>query len=174
MHDRHPGAAAEVLLSVARGWCPGVEDVRRAVLRDGRARGLQWRVVREEGGVSRAEQGGRRVGAAVREVRIKLDGKAMVRAADGDAAAAGVEASGGAEASVVDDAASADAMGFGERHRSKTERWRRRHRRKWIVSFREADEARRFVTAWHRRDVTALLGEMVPDGENVVVNADVI
>ncbi|KAI9669437.1 MAG: hypothetical protein M1831_000474 [Alyxoria varia] len=178
MRDRHPLAAAEVLLSVAWGWSPKVDDIRRAIARDGKVRGLTWRVVRSEG-LPQAEHGIRRVNKAVREIRVGLDGKPMATSRDATAGVAESEGNGrDGDSSEGDlrmaEAESAEQMESGERQRSKMEKWRRRHRKKWIVSFKEEDEARRFVTSWHRRDVTELLGEMVPVDENVIMNADLI
>lgn len=44
--------------------------------------------------------------------------------------------------------------------------------KRWVVSLEDEAEAKRFAAFWHRRDIAPLLG--VGDGEEVVVNAEVI
>lgn len=50
--------------------------------------------------------------------------------------------------------------------------------KRWIVSFSKEDEARRFVSAWHRRDIAPLLSLRetagLPPAEQVIMNADLI
>lgn len=50
--------------------------------------------------------------------------------------------------------------------------------KRWIVSFWKEDEARRFVSAWHRRDLAPLLKTRerlpLPDDEQVIINAELI
>ena len=54
------------------------------------------------------------------------------------------------------------------------EHWKKAVWKKWIVPCKTANEAERFVSAWHRRDINGLMGGRVPVGEECIVNAELV
>lgn len=53
------------------------------------------------------------------------------------------------------------------------EKWAQRAWRRFIMSFQDDAEAKRFVNAWHRRDITALLNQEGSD-ERTIINVELI
>jgi len=136
----------EVLMSVDWGYV-GITQLSRAVASDGKLRGLHWAMISNRTGI--------------REVNVQLEGIKNVASLPESAA-------GKVWKPTTEDT---DAR---EELKSTWRPPREDSKRRFIVSFREDAEAKRFVLAWHKRDISDLL-ERVPDWrETVITEAELI
>ena len=54
------------------------------------------------------------------------------------------------------------------------EQWRQRNFRRWVISFENEPEAKRFVAEWHRRDMGPLLQNKPSPEKVVIINAEFV